>query len=321
MTKRDLPKNTIIKLYMKDKKSSKEIARIYKCSSRTILLRLHIWKVKMRPPGTARIFIDKKELKQLYLVKKLSTWQIPKILGYDRGTIHRKLKEFGIQTRDIADSHMKYSRKNFSENNIEKAYLVGFTMGDLRVRKVGRKSKTIKIGCGSTKSEQIKLFSSLFEKYGRVWISKIRHGKVNVEAFLDTSFSFLLSPENELPTIYKSYSTFLSFLAGFIDAEGSFFITKGKGALSIGNYNKKLLTAISKNLEKKGIKCHLYVDKHRYRSKEGYVRKGDYCMLRLNRMEDLLKLIDLIRPYLKHENRIKQLYKVQNNIITRMDKM
>jgi hypothetical protein len=58
-------------------------------------------------------------------------------------------------------------------------YLVGFALGDLRVRKIYQNSETIKVDCGSTKIEQINLIKNLFKKYGHVWISKPTSKKKN----------------------------------------------------------------------------------------------------------------------------------------------
>ncbi|MDE1874233.1 MAG: hypothetical protein KGI04_03905 [Candidatus Micrarchaeota archaeon] len=320
MKKLDLPREEITNLYANEGISSKKLAERYGCANRTVLLRLREWDVPLRLPGTARVVIDKAELEKLYLKDGLSTWKIPKILGYDRGTIHRKLKEFGIPVRNLSKSHIKYRRKPFSGDSLEKAYLIGFGVGDLRARKVGKNSETIHVDCGSTKTEQIRLFKRLFKKYGRVWVGKPHNGKRQMEAFLNMSFSFLLSPKREVPQIFKNFNIFLSFLGGFIDAEGSFFITQRKSRFFIGNYNNQLLSKISRKLKERGIKTRLYVDKNRYVSKEGYVRQHDYCMLTIHKQDDVLRFINMIQPYLQHKDRIDCLLKAKNNIISAENK-
>src|SRR3989344_8895912 len=112
-----------------------------------------------------------KDLEKWYVDEKLSTWKIEKKYGYCRGTLHRYLKKYGLN-RNLSVSHIVYPRKPFSGNLVEKAYLIGFRLGDLRVRKGGHteRSETIKVDCSSTKIEQINMIKKLFSKYGRVWI-------------------------------------------------------------------------------------------------------------------------------------------------------
>lgn len=72
------------------------------------------------------------------------------------------------------------------------------------------------------KKEQIDLIEHLFEKYGRVLKSKpYLNGKIQIEVFLDDSFSFLLNPKKYLNHIFNKNENFWSFLAGFTDAEGA----------------------------------------------------------------------------------------------------
>ena len=114
--------------------------------------------------------ITKKFLEDVYLKQRLSTWAIEKKFGIPRSRIYTHLKRHGVPIRSIAQSHIRYARSDFSGNLCEKAYLLGFAIGDLRVRNHnGLKSETISIGCSSTKIAQINLIQDLFSKYGRVW--------------------------------------------------------------------------------------------------------------------------------------------------------
>ena len=131
------------------------------------------------------------------------------------------------------------------------AYLIGFRIGDLRVRKFYKNSETIHVDCGSTRREQIELVEKLFDKYGRVWISKPnKKGVIQVECFLNNSFEFLLKiDQNSIPSwIMNNKLYFANFLAGFTDAEGSIFISQNKAFYALGNYNLKLLRQMKKSL-------------------------------------------------------------------------
>lgn len=312
-----IPEERLRDLYLNQRMSSIKIAKKFNCCQSTILKRLRKIGVKIREPGLPIANIAKDELKKLYIDKRLSTWKIAEILKHSRGTIYRKLKKFGIKPRDISDSHIKYPRKPFSQDPLEKAYIIGFAIGDLRIRKAGKKrSKTIKVDCRSTKFEQIKLIYDMFKNYGRVWISKPnKEGKIQIEASLDESFNFLLDLKSELKSILDNDKHFICFLAGFIDAEGSIFISNGQAKFSIGNYNYQLLRVIRKKLLTQGIDIpKLQKDKKLYVSKEGYKRSNYYWHLNINKKDSLIKLFGLIGPYLRHEKRISDMQKAIDNI-------
>jgi hypothetical protein len=205
-------------------------------------------------------------------------------LNIPRGTIYRKIKELGIM-RDRATSHIIYPKKDFGENLIEKAYLIGFRIGDLRVRKQYKNSKTICIACSSTIPEQIELIDSLFSKYGRVWIKKYKETKIiHSETFVNESFNFLLS--KKVPGwVLNSKICFFSFLAGFIDAEGHIGIYNGMARFSIGNYDSKILFMIHNNLKKYKINCKKPFSDNRKgkANNQGYEYRQNYWNLSINK--------------------------------------
>ena len=111
-----ISKKLLSNLYEKENLTTFQIAEKMQCCQATIWKKLIKYNIKSRLPGVERIDISKEELEELYLNKKLSTWKIEKITKIPRGTVHRKLKEFNIKTRDRADSHIIYFRKDFSGN-------------------------------------------------------------------------------------------------------------------------------------------------------------------------------------------------------------
>lgn len=265
---------------------------------------------------SAPINFSREELEDLYINQRLSTWKIAEILHYARSTIYSKIIKFEIPIRNRAEAHILYSRKNFSENLIEKAYLIGFRIGDLRVRKFYKNSETIKLDCASTKVEQISLLKKLFFPYGRVWISKPnKKGAIQIECFLNTSFEFLLT-KNPAKWIFRNKQYFFSFLAGFTDAEGSIFLSNNQAKYALGNYDIKLLELIQFCLEKYRIPSPKikYSKRQGLIASHGYRYNHDYWILSISRKADMLKLFNLINPYLKHENRIKQMKIAIENI-------
>lgn len=314
--RKDLPVDEICDLYLNKEMSSTKIARRYRCCKATVLKILKKRRIKRRPAGVPRIETGNDELKRLYLDKKLSTRRIAEVIGCGRSTVHRKLMKMGV-TRDISTSHIRYPRKAFSGDLGEKAYLTGFAIGDLRVRKVGKKSRTIKIDCGSTKKEQIDLIHSLFSKYGRVWISRpTTKGRIQIEAFVGTSFGFLLDCRDNLEWIFSG-RYFLPFFAGFTDAEGSIFITNRKAAYSVGNYDHELLQRIRKKLLEYGIEMRMYQNKRRYQIAGGYMQKHRYWILTLHRKKELLKLFNILSPHIRHKKRRNDIQKAIDHISKR----
>lgn len=315
----NISKESLSNFYERDKLTTFQIAKKLGCCQATIWKRLKDFNIKSRLPGVKRVKLTKEQLEDLYINKKLSTWKIENKIKIPRGTIYRKLKEFNINIRDRSDSHVIYSRTNFSEDLIEKAYLIGFRIGDLGVRKQYKNSKTICIASGSTVEEQIELIKGLFDKYGNVWIKRTKKNKINIQVFLNESFNFLLS--KDLPKwIEKDKRYFFSFLAGFTDAEGHIGIGgRGQAIYSLGNYNKKLLIFIKTKLKKIGIGIngpYQSNNKGTYNS-QGYIYNENYNQLVLTRKSDLLELLDNIKHYIKHKLKIRDLNCSIANILER----
>lgn len=308
-------RKTLVDFYEKKNLTTYQISEKFGCCQATICKKLKEFNIKSRFPGADRINLSKKELRGLYLNEKLSTRKIEKKLKISRGTIYRKLKEFNIKTRDLATANITNPRKNFSGDLTEKAYLIGFRIGDLGVRKIYPNSKTITVASGSTIQEQIDLIKNLFKNYGVVRIKTTKNGKTNIWVGLNESFDFLLS--KKVPNwIEKSKETFFSFLAGFSDAEGHIGINKNMAYYSLGNYDQKILFNIYYKLNLYGIKSRPpYPDKRKgKKNSEGYVYSKNYWQLRVSVKQDLMKLMKELKPFIKHKNRIKDLNIAISNI-------
>jgi hypothetical protein len=260
-------------------------------------------------------------LQDTYIKQKLSTWTIGKKFKIARSTVYTALKKHKIPIRTIAQAHVRYARAPFSGNLYEKAYLLGFSIGDLRVRNHnGVKSDTISIACGSTKPAQIKLIRELFSKYGRVWQGRPdRRGAVNSEAYVDSSFAFLLPRKRQYAWCIKNKRHFFSFLAGFTDAEGSFYLARNQAFVAWGNYNEKLLKFIRKGLARYGIEVPpVHSDALKgYVGSHGYVRRQNYNHLVCSKKAMVRVLLDQLEPFLRHTARLKRLVLLRKNLMMR----
>jgi len=152
---------------------------------------------------------------------------------------------------------------------------------------------------------------------GKVWISKMyKGGKVQIETYLDLSFSFLL--KKEAPEEYFiNEKLFFPFLAGFSDAESYIFSKGNKDGFVLANCDYNLLLKIHSTLEKFGIKCsNLVLEKKKgtINKFDSYSLNEDYWSFSVNRKMCLLDLFKKIGPHSRHRNKIKAINKAISNI-------
>lgn len=316
-----IQKDLLRNLYINQQLDTYQIAEKLGFCQGTIWNKLKKYNIKTRLSYTP-IDLSKNQLKKWYLGQKLSTWKIEKRFGYPRGTVYRKLREFGLVTRNIAVSHILFPRKNFSGNLLEKAYLIGFRLGDLNITQCGPSSETIVAKCASTQRGQIKLFKNLFAVYGHIIQGKpTKDNKINIQANLNLTFSSLLSKApSSYEWIFENRNIFFAFLAGFSDAEGSFMINQnGQANFAIGNYDRNLLNKIKHYLYKFGIeiqKITIYKGKGLLAS-NGYKNNGDYSTLHCSRKKYLLKLLNYLKPHLKHPDKVRKIKLLEQNVALR----
>jgi len=337
-----ISENRLRNLYWNQKLSSRQIAKLYECGKTTVLENMKHYGIKARTKSeTSKMInhplkykISNQKLRYLYETKRLSLYQIAKIYGCYPSVIFNKLLKYEIQRRNLSESIKltnetrceniakavtKYPKKDFSGSFLEKAYLIGFRLGDLHVRK-NKYGKTIFVQTWTTKTEQIKLMKKLFSKYGHILILKRKNDNNNgFTCYLNLTFSFLLIKEDKIEDwILKNNDYFLSFFGGYIDAEGHFGVSKNYGSFSIGTYDKNIIHQIYEKLIYMDIKTpepRINV-KAGYTDKRGVITHKDLWGFKIRRKKELKKFIDLIRPYIKHKKRLNDLIKV-DSIISR----
>jgi len=322
-----IPKHQLKNLYLKQKLSIGEVAQKMHYCRETIERELKRYKIPLRKKSEAislgwrKKRIKKSTIAKFYYKDYLTQEQIAKKLGKNRATILRLMQEYRLKTRKKSEFATHYPKFNFSGNSEEKAYLIGFRTGDLYVQ-LSPSKKLIIVGTTSTKIEQINLFKNLFRNYGHVWIGKQRKdGNRVFVVSLNRTFDFLLPKQDNIPKwIRDNKDYFLSFLAGYTDAEGCIHIGNNNVALlKISSYDKKTLKQIYEQLFKIGIGCN----PPRIRVKKGF-RKSDGCVYRndewsfvITKKCSLLPLLQLLEPRLKHAKRLRDLKKAKQNIINR----
>ena len=316
-----IPERELKHLYEEAGLTADEIARRYGCSAGTILNRLHQYGITASPPGRAIVEIQKRELEELYLTQRMSLRQIARHYGCDHSTIKNKLKEYGLRHRTYAEANQVYPRRNFDGDLAEKAYLVGFRLGDLYVKMMGEAGQTVVVECATTKQEQLDLIVRLFGTYGHTHIGNPkRRGDIGIACYLDMSFAFLLPKEDAVPEWAQLDETAsAAFAAGYIDAEGSFFISQGFAHFTVSSYDGNILKWLYQWMSGIGIRC----PEPRIVGRKGDVRpsgavfRKDLWALAVNRKASLLRLIELLDPHLKHPKRRRDMQTARLNVQAR----
>ena len=166
------------------------------------------------------------------------------------------------------------------------------------------------------------LFTNLFKKYGCIYVGKPkRDGNRDFLIRLNRTFSFLLPKKDNIPKwVREDKNYFLSFLAGYTDAEGCIRIgNKNVASFALSSYDKNILKQTHKQLLKIGVECQpprISVKKGHEKS-DGCVYRNDEWRLNLNKKSSLLLLLEFLKPRLKHQKRLKDLEKAEQNIIKR----
>lgn len=259
-----------------------------------------------------KIKFDREVLHRLYWKEGLSPYKIGEMYGCSFSTITNRFKEFGIARKDNSVARERYSKKNFSGNKTEKAYILGFRIGDLNVYKTNKDSKVIIARCHTTTQDQLDVISKLFSKYGKVTISK-NNGSYHINCFVNISFDFLLDKQFDCNQI-SDEEEFYAFFAGYLDAEGYVGINQGRARLKIDSYDLSVLDFIHRKLDMYGIR-----NKTRMISVCGDKRNfgKELWRINVNFAEDLHILFSRILPYCLHKKRMDQIYLAEQNILNR----
>lgn len=92
-----LDKRILEKLYVKEHKSTPEIAKMFGCTHRTIQLRCRKSGITLRPKGAKLKHINKPILQKLYSEENKSVREISVILSCSTSVIKNRCKEYGIR--------------------------------------------------------------------------------------------------------------------------------------------------------------------------------------------------------------------------------
>lgn len=308
----DLTKNQLIDLYITKKISTYKIAKLIGCSVKTISNKMKAFKIKGRPISKTPISTER--LNYLYKKRGLSLKEIGQIYKMTPSGILKRTKKAKVVMRKSWESNTGV-KKPFNGNLEEKAYIIGFRLGDLGIRQSSPKTKMIIVGSNTTKKDQILLMSNLFEKYSKIWVSNPNQkGVMSFSTILHPSFSFLLPKQDGIEKwICKNNKFMTSFVSGYIDAEGSFGVYNNRGKFRVGSYDKNILKQIHQWLLKLNIKSIIELERIK---KIGQNR--DFWRITINDAPILHKLYKLLRYNLRHKKRLADFDKVEENVLLRL---
>lgn len=326
-TKAPITKNQLKEWYYKDQLSMDEIARRLGLRDHTAIV-YKFKKLGIKSRGhlglTKPIKLTKRGFEYLYYQRGLSLKKIAKIVHCSESGLERRFKHYGLKSRGIKNRACKYKKYDFSGDPIEKAYLIGFRLGDLNVAEV---VSVIQVRCSTTINHQLKLIRKLFSPYTTVRATKGKRGDWDIVALLNRSFDFLLPKHETIPNwIAKNPKTFFAFFAGYIDAEGYFYFQGpikpgGVKAATFGiqTQDKKIIHQLGQKLEEYGIKARgPYISLPAGNIDKGGIKNNkDMWCIQMSRKKSLWKLIHYLQPHILHGAKIKRIKEVRRNIIMR----
>jgi len=324
----DLSRETLRNLYEQQGLSQREIARRLDVSKSFIASRMKRYGIAPRSAHVPPQFdIQREDLYLLYHRQKKSQAEIASLYGCSQSLISLKMRKYGIPSRPqseallVARGHAHLLR-DFDGTPVERAYYIGFCRGDVHVRKRSLGGRTLEASCGSSRPAQISLFRQLFAPYGHIsQRSPDQRGRIWISASLNMSFAFLLDLRDEIPHwIREDKDAFCAFLAGYTDAEGSIWVSRGYAAIAWCSYDHNILHQIYDQLKQWGIA----VPAPRIHCRKGYTNKygiryrQDYWSLKIAAQRTLLVLFDLLVPHLRHADRRQALDKARKAILERL---
>jgi len=299
------------RLYFEERLSASKIAKAYglkyaseKTAESTILYHLKKNGITRRD-AAAHIRKVTEAMVDEWVVRYEKGESLKQIAGgnVDSVTVFNHLRKRGIQLRDKVEAQIKavtiHLRTPFSGEYLEAAYLAGLAFGDLGVTRHGR---AVRARLSTTHPSMSRLFRDLFASHGPIYeyprLDQLVGYEWSLDCDLDFSFDFLLAAKLGPIRFVRNEKSFISFLAGFFDAEGTvYFHKKGNGGafeLAIVNANEGVLDKIRVGLLRLGFALKLErVSVNQERAiKRGVKNPGEFLWrIVMWRFEDVSRLI------------------------------
>ncbi len=314
-------KEQLKELYLKQKLSLIQIGKKFNCENTNILYWLKKFNIKRRPAYFRKVNIPKEVLYDLYWNKNWTTQQIADKYGIKYGrSILKKFKKFGISSKTISQANTKKFKAPFSGDLKEKAFFLGLRAGDFYAK---QKHISIRVQTTSTHTAQINLAKRSFDKYGETKIyltkNKARDDEWFIYTDLDSSFKFLLKKPEEIHSwILEDKDNFYSFLAAYIDCEGSLRVAKShekhaRFFFDIATNDKKIIGQIKEKLNEMGYKAYSYLDKKKGDTTPYGIYKKEIYSVIINNKKDIIRIIKNLILLNKHSEKIRKMHFILEN--------
>ncbi len=312
--------------YLKDKISMFQIADRLGCTHSAIVYKLRKFGIKSRGHLglTEPIKLTKDGFEYLYYKRGLSLKKISNIAHCSESGLERRFKSYNLKSRTTQNRTSKIKKFDFSGDLIEKAYLIGFRLGDLNIMK--RVSVT-QVRCSTTHIAQVKLIKNLFIPYTTPTISKAKRGTTEIVCLVNKSFDFLLPKKDKIPKwILTNKKRYWSFFAGYVDAEGCFYLQKPhtnrkiwSSGFEVQSQQKGIIKSLWQNMPNSKIVSPFPKISRKAGSvdKRGIINNKDMWRININRKESLRNFISYIEPYLKHREKLNMIIKIKDNLKSR----
>lgn len=278
-----ISKQELQDLYYRKTLSCNKIAKHFNCSIKTLRKRVRKYGILLRP--NKKVIISKKTLENHYHKEKLSLREIGDLYNLVPAAVLRKMRKFNIPLRTSWEANIIYPKKPFAGSLQEKAYLIGFRLGDLGVTQKSKRTNSIIVKSNTTKIEQVTLMKNLFSQYSHVWISGPNaKGVFYFTTLLHPSFDFLVPKNDCIPDCIKNdIKPSLAFIAGYTDAEGSIGIYDGRAKFRIGSYDIGILKQIHKSFGELGVRSTLRLEQLKgFIDKRGIIYNGNFWRVCVN---------------------------------------
>lgn len=293
----EIIKDKLEKLYLYNKMSTCNIAKIYNCNQETIRRRLIECNINRRF-HELKFKIPKKELENLYIEKKMSTVDIAKKYGCSQWTIRSNLLKYNINLR----TPIEFLEWNGPGNQInpilisspEISYILGVLLGDGWVYNYNH---NYFIGLDNIEYTFCKSFLDVLKKI-RLNPSIFRKGKYWRTLASSKLFYFWFNnlKFRDIKNIVSNYPIY--FIRGFYESEGCLGINYDKRnnkkylVITIVNSNKNIIKLTKTLIEKEGFNPRLNLRRLKPPLKPIWV-------LNLNRQKEINSFLKRIKPSIK----------------------
>ena len=98
--KEGLNKETLRRLYIKEKRPLRDIAEMLGCSYTIVRHRCIKYRIRLRPKNRKRINLKKSVLMRLYVKEKKTAKKVAEMFSCSSTTVIKRCKEYGIPIRD-----------------------------------------------------------------------------------------------------------------------------------------------------------------------------------------------------------------------------